>query len=372
MGANQLVSSDQHPTSIAARLAAREDNFLLLRIFAALAVIYGHSYALTRPGNLEDIFLRNGWPMYSGDIAVSMFFVISGFMVSGSYLARADLWAFAKARLLRIVPAFALVLLVCACVIGPLLSALPMGDYFRDPAVMAYVWKNLRFSSDMAWQLPGVFQGQMRDAINGSIWTLPAEMRMYVLVAALGVFGLLARRWLGTACLLALAWLGLCHPNYLPLHQDWLRLAGFFSLGILAQLHKDVLHVRHAAMAMLLLMVYLSMRSQAMPWLFALALAYFCFWFAYRTPVWRKLQQWGDPSYGIYLWGWPLQQLLVAKMPGMAAWHNFLMAAALATCMGYLSWWCLEQPALKLKHWHPRQLGAGVFPRTKSSGDGSL
>ena len=54
-----------------------------------------------RPNGTSDIFLRHGWPMYSGDIAVAMFFVISGFMVSGSYLARADLFEFAKARLLR-------------------------------------------------------------------------------------------------------------------------------------------------------------------------------------------------------------------------------------------------------------------------------
>ena len=357
-------------TSIAAHLAKRSDNFLLLRIFAALAVIYGHSFALTKPGNLGDIFVRNGWPMYSGDMAVAMFFVISGYMVSGSYLARGDLWEFTKARLLRIVPAFALVLAVCAYGIGPLLSNQPMGDYFRDPAVAAYAWKNLRFSSDMAWQLPGVFQGQMRDAVNGSIWTLPAEMRMYVLTAALGVFGLLTQRWLGTACMLLLVVLGITRPEYIPLHPDWFRLAGFFAVGILVQLHKDRLHVRHTAMLMLLLLVYLSMRSRAMPWLFALALAYFCFWFAYRTPVWRKLEQWGDPSYGIYLWGWPLQQVLVAKMPAISAWHNFALAAVLATCMGYVSWWCLERPALKLKHWHPRRLGTGASIRTKPPGDG--
>jgi peptidoglycan/LPS O-acetylase OafA/YrhL len=284
------------------------------------------------------------------------------------------LWEFTRARLLRIVPAFALVLLVCAYFIGPLLSARSMAEYFRDPAVPAYVWKNLRFGADMAWQLPGLFQGNVRDAVNGSIWTLPAEMRMYVLTAALGAFGLLSRRWLGSACLLALVVLALTRPEFIPMHPDWLRLAGFFALGILVQLHKDRLQVRHSAMAMLVFLLYLSMQTRAMPWLFAFTLAYFCFWFAYRTPVWRQLERWGDPSYGIYLWGWPLQQILVAKLPAMAAWHNFLLAAVLATCMGYLSWWCLERPALKLKHWHPRMSGAGASSRSNQpnqSGDGA-
>ena len=309
--------SSQH--TIQAHLASRRDNFLLLRIIAALMVIYGHSFPLTRDIGTTDIFLQHHWPLYSGDIAVAMFFVISGFMVSGSYIGRADLFDFAKARLLRIVPAFALVLALCAWVVGPLMTTLATSDYFRDPAVAAYVFKNLRFSSDMAWQLPGVFQDQVRDAVNGSIWTLPAEMRMYLFTAALGAFGLLAHRWLGTAVLLVLV-------------------------------------------------VYLSMRVRSMPWLFALCLAYFCFWFAYRTPTWRWLERWGDPSYGIYLWGWPVQQVLVVTMPGMTPWHNFLVAAPFAVCLGYLSWRCLERPALKLKGWRPGFGGRSLLFRSRQSG----
>lgn len=337
-------------------LSMRRDNFLLLRIVAALAVIYGHSFALTKPDGSQDVFIRLGWPMYSGDIAVAMFFVISGFMVSGSFLARGDVIDFAKARLLRIVPAFAAVLGASAFVIGPLATQSSTGEYLRSPEVAAYVWKNLRFSSDMAWQLPGVFKDHVRDAVNGSIWTLPAEMRMYLLAAALGVFGLLGRRWLATASLALLAWLGIAHPEFIPLHQDWFRLAGYFLLGILVQLHKDELRIGHAAMAMLAMLVYLSMRTQSAPYLFALALAYFCFWFAYRTPAWTRLERWGDPSYGIYLWGWPVQQLVVSAFPDARPWHNFLMAAAVAVGLGYLSWWSLERPALKLKDWRPRFL----------------
>ena len=122
--AGRMIASSVGDTTIATYMSRRQDNFLLLRILAALAVIYGHSFVLAKADGSNDIFLRNGWPMYSGDIAVSMFFVISGFMVSGSFLARADLLEFAKARLLRIVPAFALVLVLCAYVVGPLMSTL--------------------------------------------------------------------------------------------------------------------------------------------------------------------------------------------------------------------------------------------------------
>lgn len=351
-----MVANSGSETTIAAYLARRSDNFLLLRIIAALAVIYGHSFALAQPDGSQDIFIRHGWPMYSGDVAVGLFFVISGFMVSGSYLARANLFEFAKARLLRIVPAYALVLVACAYVLGPLMTTLGASKYFNAPAVGDYVWKNLHFSSDMAWQLPGVFEGRERDSVNGSIWTLPAEMRMYVATAAFGAFGLLSHRWLGSLVLAALLWLGASHPEYIPLHQDWFRLAGFFALGILAQVHKDRLHIRHAAMLMLVLLVYLSMRTRSAPFLFSICIAYFCFWFAYRTPSWRKLERWGDPSYGIYVWGWPVQQVLATKLPAMTPWHNFLLAGVVATLLGYISWWGLERQVLKLKEWHPRRL----------------
>ncbi|HOZ23688.1 MAG TPA: acyltransferase, partial [Thermomonas sp.] len=179
--------------TIQSYLTTRRDNFLLLRIIAALMVIYGHSFVLARDVGTTDVFLGNGWPFYSGDIAVMMFFVISGFMVSGSYLARANLTEFMTARLLRIVPAFLFVLMVCALVIGPLLTSLDTQDYFSSADVRRYITRNLAFSSDMAWTLPGVFADHRMASVNGSLWTLPAEMRMYLLVAALGVLALVSR-----------------------------------------------------------------------------------------------------------------------------------------------------------------------------------
>lgn len=352
-GEGRVPASPHRRPTVAGFLAGRTDNFLLLRILAALAVIYGHSFVLARQDGSQDWFIRNGWPMYSGDIAVAVFFVISGFMVSGSYLSRASLAEFAKARLLRIVPAYAAVLVLSAWLLGPLATNLETHAYLKDPAVHGYVLRNLHFASDMAWKLPGVFAGNPDGTVNGSLWTLPAEMRMYVLAAALGAFGLLSRRWFGTAIVLGVAALGVLEPRYMPLHWDWLRIAGYFALGVLVQLHRHDLQVRHSAMLMLAFLAYVSARTSSAPWLFALALAYFCFWFAYRTPAWRKLQAWGDPSYGIYLWGWPVQQVLVSVMPGMRPWHNFLLAAAIATCFGYLSWWLLERPVLALKQLDP-------------------
>ena len=334
--------------SISDHLASKRDNFLVLRIVAALMVIYGHSFALTRDIGTTDIFLSHGWGVYSGDIAVDIFFVISGFMVSGSYLSGSGLFNYMAARLLRIVPAYALILLLSALVIGPMLTTQGVSTYFASPDVLLYVSKNLHFSSDMAWTLPGVFDGHRMTAINGSLWTLPAEMRMYLLVAALGVFGLLGNRMLGLAAVAALFLAALVNPQLLPLHTDWVRLGGFFCIGILAQLFKEHIQIRHNAMLALAVLTYISYHTASYHWLLAVSIAYFCFWFAYRTPL-IGLEKFGDPSYGIYLWGWPAQQIALSLKPDMTPLVNFIVAMVFAVAMGYASWHGIERPALSLK-----------------------
>lgn len=334
--------------TIQSYLTKNRDNFLLLRIIAALMVIYGHSFVLARDVGTTDVFLRNGWPFYSGDIAVMMFFVISGFMVSGSYIARANLADFMTARLLRIVPAFLFVLVASALILGPLFTDLGRLEYFSSAAVRRYVTTNLAFSSEMAWTLPGVFADHRMPSVNGSLWTLPAEMRMYLLVAALGVFGLLRNWRLGTFALLALLVAGIMHPRFLPVHTEWLRLGAFFCVGILAQLFKNRIEIRHDVMLALAMLTYISYNTDSYQWLLGLSIAYFCFWFAYRTPY-LNLARLGDPSYGIYLWGWPLQQVMVSVLPGITPMPNFLASALAASVMGVLSWRVIEQPALRLK-----------------------
>lgn len=334
--------------TIQSYLTTRRDNFLLLRIIAALMVIYGHSFVLARDVGTTDVFLGNGWPFYSGDVAVMMFFVISGFMVSGSYLARANLTDFMTARLLRIVPAFLFVLVACALVLGPIFSSLDTADYFSSADVRRYVTRNLAFSSEMAWTLPGVFADHRMVSVNGSLWTLPAEMRMYLLVAALGVFGLLRNRRFGSIVLVALVVAGVMNPRLLPVHADWLRLGAFFCAGILAQLHKDRLEIRHDIMLALGVLTYISYNTQSFVWLLGLSISYFCFWFAYRTPQ-LELGKLGDPSYGIYLWGWPMQQVTVAAFPDITPMPNFLVSALAAIVLGTLSWRFIERPALSLK-----------------------
>lgn len=344
--------------TIADGLESRKDNFLLLRIIAALMVIYGHSFVTSPRFGAKDIFLDNGWGTYSGDIAVEIFFVVSGFMVSGSYIRRSGLFQFMKARVLRIVPALLACLLVSALVIGPWVTTLSLGEYFHSREVLVYIVKNLQFSSDMAWRLPSVFENNpYKGSVNGSLWTLPAEFRMYIFVAVTGAVGLLRSRTVLTLVLISLAVIGFVNPGLLPLHPMWVRLAGYFALGIAVQLYRDKIGVSHEAMVALAFMAFLCRGTQIYPYAFAIALTYFCFWFAYRLKL-PSIEAHGDPSYGTYLWGWPLLQIFAWLLPGASPYLAFVAAGLGSLVLGYVSWHLVEKQTLRFKSRRPLSIKA--------------
>jgi peptidoglycan/LPS O-acetylase OafA/YrhL len=239
------TESSSHPANWFAQLAARvrtisdgleqrSDNFLLLRFIAAAMVIYGHAPTIAATPGPPDLFLWLNWDDYSGEIAVDLFFVISGFLTTGSYVRRQHLGDYIWARFLRIVPAYAVCILVCALVIGPLFSVRGVTDYFADHHVYRYVLANMTYvQSLMVWTLPDVFLPNESQVVNGSLWTLPAEVVMYAWVAALGLLTVFRRRWLSNVVVIGLFIYGCAYPGHLWLinHKDFLHLAAMFAAG---------------------------------------------------------------------------------------------------------------------------------------------
>ncbi len=339
------------PFTLAEGLALRQDNFLLLRMLAAALVIYGHGFAVVVHGGERDVFARMGWGHYSGALAVDAFFLISGFLVSASFLRRRNVLAFLWARTLRVVPAYAACLLGCSLVLGAIYTSLPLGQYLAEPATHAYVLKNLHFDTAMVWRLPGVFVDNPRRAtINGSLWTLPAEVRMYLWVALVGLLGILSRRAWCNVLLAGLFVLGLLAPGYLWFvpHPAFVRLAGFFALGVFCCINRDVVPASGWLVVALAFLSWVLRSSAAYPFVFGLTEAAFVFWFAYCTP-WHGYNRLGDYSYGLYLWGFPAQQVIAHHVPATTPLVNAALALPLALAIAIASWHAVEKPALTLK-----------------------
>lgn len=345
------------PRTLAEGLDQRRDNFLLLRLIAAAMVIYGHGYAMTNHIGENEIFHHLGWGSYSGTMAVDAFFLISGFMITGSYLRRSNIFDYLWARTLRLVPAYAVCVFACAFLLGAFLTTLPLGDYFSDPATRNYALVNMKFGTDLHWNLPGVFADNPRRAsINGSLWTLPVEVRMYLWVGLLGLLGILSRRRYATFIVLALIMAGIAGFAYIPLVpvSMFLRPSGMFALGALCFLYRSRIPVSLALTAGLIFACWALRSTPVYPFVFALALASFVFCFAYRLP-WFGYNRFGDYSYGLYLWGFPVQQTFVHFWPTMTPLQNAAASLPVALGLGILSWYAIEKPALRLKRL-PHQL----------------
>lgn len=346
-----------------------EDNFLLLRIIAAAFVMFGHSYGFSGKPNHGDFIARSGWGdgIYTGSVAVDIFFVVSGFLVTGSYLNRANLEVFLKSRVLRILPAYAACVILCALVLGAVFTTLPLREYWSAHATFHYIYVNMQFGTQLIWNLPGVFVHNFYpDAVNGSLWTLPAEVRMYVWVAILGTLGVLRRRWLANIIFALIFLLGILAPDYLPLVPTaaYLELAGSFLAGALCFVNRDWIPVHSAAMVALVLLAIVTHHTFLFPCTFGAALTYLSLWFAY-VPNFHFFNRFGDYSYGLYLWGFPVQQSVSAVIGvPVHPWVNFSISFLITLGLAIASWHLLERPALRLKasvvHNTPAERDAGL------------
>jgi peptidoglycan/LPS O-acetylase OafA/YrhL len=339
--------------SLAEAYESGADNFLLLRLLAAVLVMYGHSYGFAGTHH-GDFITRLGWGngLYTGSIAVYMFFAISGFLVSGSYVKRANLETFLKARALRILPAYICCITLTALVLGAICTELPLTQYWSAAGTWHYIYVNLWLTQPIEWKLPGVFTHNfVKDAVNGSLWTLPAEVRMYAWVAILGLLGILRRRWLANAAFLTLLLVGCFAPTGLPLVQsiEDRLVATFFLAGAFCFVNREHIPVSSALLAALAAIAMATHGTPVFQFAFGAALTYFCLWFAYM-PNFHFFNRFGDYSYGVYLWGFPIQQAISAAVGRpVKAWVNCSVSLVVVLVIAAASWHWIEKPALRLK-----------------------
>jgi len=331
----------------------RDNNFDALRLVAATLVILSHCWALT--GSVVDpvVVLTRGH-LYAGELGVWVFFAMSGYLVTLSFVHRRSLWAFAEARALRIYPAFSIAVLF-GVFVGALATTLPLGAYLSDTGTWAYLYRNLQF--DIRFDLPGVFAGNpFPNAVNGSLWTLPLEATMYVIVAILGVTTLLAHRLVAGVVLVAgiatlvvqPSWLGL-----LPMVGSMLYAvpAIAFLLGMLMAQFRDRIPCRgDIALALLTAGVISIHYWPAIATVYAcFAVSYGTFWLAFHPVRIRIPESIGDVSYGLYVYAFPVQQLVVWLDPAIGPWGLFCVALPVTFVLAWFSWHLVEKPALALK-----------------------
>lgn len=336
----------------------RNNNFNLIRIVAALAVLVTHSFVLSS-GNPDDEPLRQTLGMTLGSIAVDVFFVTSGLLVTASLLRSESVVAFAWSRCLRIFPGLLVMLVLTVFLVGPLFATLQPASYLLDPRTHAYLIKGATLVTGILDRLPGVFESNAYPAsINGSLWTMPYEVRMYVLLAVLWAvvhkaFGLRGAQFTRAVQLLAiLSGVGLVVGHFMSSRDPtFLRLFFMFFAGAALFVSRE--RVRLSARFFLLALVastVASINQHLFFVVYTVSLPYLVIYLAYvPSDAARRYNKVGDYSYGIYIYAFPVQQSLAALMPGISA--MAMMAASLLATTGLaaLSWHFIEHRAIGLR-----------------------
>jgi len=334
----------------------RDNNFNLIRFVASLSVVITHAIALSTGNTFYGPLHHFG--SFVAIIAPDVFFVASGYLITASLLVRGQARNFVVARVLRIYPALWLTVLTVAFVVGPWVTTLPLADYFAQPLLWSYLAHNLTVLFGASEGLPGVFTHlPYPNAVNGSLWTLPYEVRLYVaLLIGWWLVGKLAadRLRMLAAVIVSLALLTLAAKLathfYFGQERNMLRLAPPFFIGSAFYLFRDRIALRRGYfVAALTLMLLASPWLQAFYVVDQFCIAYLTLYLAYVPGgVIRRFNRIGDCSYGIYIYSFPLQQLLVMSMPGIGPWSLMAWSVGVALPLSLLSWHFLEKPALAL------------------------
>jgi peptidoglycan/LPS O-acetylase OafA/YrhL len=340
---------------LATHTASRQNNLDLLRLLAAAGVMALHVVDLAAQPALAWLHMPDTkW-------ALSIFFVLSGYLVYQSAEQTASWRAYAVKRLRRIVPAYVAVV-VLMVLAGAWLSTWPPARYW-GAEVWRYLWANLLFLNFLAPRLPGVFEGNTLPAVNGALWTIKVELMFYatvpVLMALVRRFG--HHKVLGLGYVLSCIWWGGCWAMaYRTGNGSWVELSKqlpgqlmYFLPGVWCYIERERLmrwgwRVGVAgAVLMAVAQCFDGASTGPGGHVYPLALAALVFWSGFILRWLGSVTRWGDLSYGIYIWHFPVIQILVQLgVFKSSPWIALGLLLLSVVMLAWLSWHLVEAPAL--------------------------
>ncbi len=329
------------------------NNIGFLRLFAAALVLVNHSYDLLEVPGQEILTRLTHGSMSLSKLGLIIFFVSSGLLITKSLYNSPTLKNFLWKRILRIYPALIIVVFLTALVLGPIVTKYPIREYFGSRQVWEYLFGatlvRLRF------YLPGVFN---HHGVNGSLWTLPVEFRLYLFAALLFIFGVLKnyKKLIIVILLLWLIWV--FHSRLVPDSKyvywgGYVTWGAYFFTGSLAYLCKDHLRVSPWVVLILFVLWLFLMHSPYIGLMTELLFfSYLVLFMSFKLPLVAKrffLQN--DLSYSLYLFAYPIQQLIIYKASGqiLSPFMLTLISSLVLVPICFASWNLIEKPCLKLK-----------------------
>ncbi len=333
-------------TEEAFRADISRNNFDIIRLLLALLVIYSHSYPLLTYWHQEPLYILSGHQITFGELAVTAFFMISGYLITRSWNGSRNCQSYLGKRVRRIYPGFLVASLISLLIVGPL-GASNQIDYWRE-------LQPFRFTANLLLlrpQFPRSFQSLAINEVNGSLWSIPWEFYCYLWIPAAALLGCLRRRnWflaLFTASVVLLA----AKTQFLPNLPYPGKIATAFFSGQVFYLYADKIVFKKRLLIVSLSLLLFSAAAGNLH-LFHLFLpifgSYVLFYIAFvpskAIAFARSLTRGNDLSYGVYLYGWPVQQLIIqAYQRNLTPLSLSVMAMLGSAAMAALSWFLVER-----------------------------
>jgi len=326
-----------------------KNNMDALRLLFASLVVFAHCYDLSLNPALESV--RR---FVSSSLAVQGFFILSGFLVVMSYERSQTIWQYFSKRGRRIYPAYFTVIVVCA-ILGTLITTVPLSQYF-GAGLFKYLGANLLFMNFLKPNLPGVFDGQVLNAVNGALWTIKVEVAFYLVVPFIcyaihrfGLFRTLIVCYIGSL----IYQYGLNYLYETTNRNIFSLLAKFlpgqltyFLVGSALYYKFDWLNERKKWLLPLGIVLFVADRFLNTDALMPIGVGLVVVSVAFG-PYFGNVGRYGDFSYGVYIWHFPIVQTLILFGFFAAAPYAATAAAyALALAAAVLSWHLVEKPWL--------------------------
>ena len=338
----------------------RHNNFDLLRLLAALSVIFSHAFLLAENSQDHDpLMILTGGQTILGLVGVFTFFTISGYLISQSFEATPSPWVFLAKRALRIFPGLLACLAVCVFAIGPAVTSLPLSEYFSRPETYLFFARNAVLDINYN-RLPGVlfWQGNIGGIVNGPLWSLPSEALLYLMLCGLGICRLLVLPVTLALVAIGIVCLWVDTSGEIIGSTGWLL--GFFAAGMCCYRLRDTAVFGRRWRWLALAGLVASVPAHVFVAAFPLFGSYLLISLARdpRLPMLRAAR-FGDLSYGLYIYGWPIEQCVIYARGGHATWWQvFAIAGIASAATALLSWHLVE----KRCRWRRRPARSALAP----------
>jgi peptidoglycan/LPS O-acetylase OafA/YrhL len=327
----------------------RPSGFDYLRLILALCVVVTHSVQVDY-GLSFALKYWLSWRRAIVAIILPMFFALSGFLVTGSMYRCNTLGSFLGLRVLRIAPALAVEVLLCAFILGPVFTTLSLPEYFAHPLFSRYFYNLI---GNVQFLLPGVFDSNpYPHYVNEQLWAVPWELCCYILIAAMSLIGLFRHR----SRIIILSLIFFVAASVLPSTRnpgfilvDGVILVESYLAGVVLFVFSDKLRYdwRLFTLSFIVTIVLLLIHRD---YLVSFPAAYMTVYLGLLNPRRNKILLSGDYSYGIYLYGFPIQQAVACLNGVHRSWYlDMVYVLPLTVTVASASWWLIEKSALSLR-----------------------